>query len=395
MVVFGVVALLVLGGGSAYVGWRLTAHLGLTARIAVWATFGLMFVLVFLAFSMMAAETRAAWHSPIHLTGFILLGLFSLLFAGFVLVDDLKVIGWVVDWLLKKFGKEPLVQSLLPADQSRRAFLANVVRLAVVGVAGGLTAWGVRRAMQLPEVVEVDIPIPNLPEQFEGFRIVQLTDIHVCPSLTADYVQGVVEIANDLEPDLVAVTGDLIDGRVSPLREDVKPLEKLASRHGTFVVTGNHEYYSGVEEWLPEFRKLGMKVLLNEHAVIDRDGRKLVLAGVTDSSAHQMEPSHRSDPAKAAAGAPEDAAAKVMLAHQPRSAYEAVELGFDLTLCGHTHGGQFFPWTLVVGLVQPFSQGLYRHKGKHIYTSRGTGYWGPPLRTGGRSEITLVRLKRA
>jgi predicted MPP superfamily phosphohydrolase len=172
----------------------------------------------------------------------------------------------------------------------------------------------------------------------------------------------------------------------------VAPLGRLLSRHGTYFVTGNHEYYSGVLPWMAELERLGIKVLHNEHVVIERAGAKLVLAGVPDYSAGRFDRSHRSDPLAALAGAPVPVGARVLLAHQPRSAPAAEQAGFDLQLSGHTHGGQFLPWNFFVRFQQPFTAGLHRLGRMWVYVSRGTGYWGPPKRFGAPSEITQIKL---
>ncbi|MFT3736800.1 MAG: hypothetical protein QM776_17615 [Rhodocyclaceae bacterium] len=185
-----------------------------------------------------------------------------------------------------------------------------------------------------------------------------------------------------------------MDGRVSDLREHVSPLATLQARHGSYFVTGNHEYYSGAHEWIAELRRLGLRVLLNEHVQLDHDGAGIVLAGVTDYSAGAFDPAHRSDARAAIAGAPADVP-RILLAHQPRSANAAAAAGFDLQLSGHTHGGQFWPWNLFVPLQQPFTAGLHRLQDLWIYVSRGTGYWGPPKRFGAPSEITCLRLVAA
>jgi uncharacterized protein len=195
-----------------------------------------------------------------------------------------------------------------------------------------------------------------------------------------------------LNVDLIAVTGDLVDGSVQQLSVHTAPLAGLTARHGAYFVTGNHEYYSGERAWTAEIRRLGMHVLKNEHVVLEHDGTSLVLAGVTDYSAHHFDPAQRSDPAAALRGAPADAGARILLAHQPSSATAAANAGFDVQISGHTHGGQFWPWNLFVHFFQPFSGGLHRLKNLWIYVSRGTGYWGPPNRFGVPSEITRIRL---
>jgi len=225
-----------------------------------------------------------------------------------------------------------------------------------------------------------------------GFSIAQISDVHVGAQIKRNYVDAIVDAVNGLDADLVAVTGDLVDGSVQDLARHIAPLGRLKARHGAFLVTGNHEYYSGEQAWVTEFRRLGLRVLLNEHVVVRHGGASVVVAGVTDFSAHHFNPSQRSDPAAALAGAPDDAAAKILLAHQPRSALAAVGAGFDLQLSGHTHGGQFWPWNLFVRFQQPFTAGLHRLNRLWVYISRGTGYWGPPNRFGAPSEITLLRL---
>jgi hypothetical protein len=208
-------------------------------------------------------------------------------------------------------------------------------------------------------------------------------------------VRAIVERVNGLRADAVAITGDLVDGRVQDLAGDVAPLAELRSRHGTFFVTGNHEYYSGAHAWVAELRRLGLQVLMNEHVLLRHGEASLALAGVADYSAHHFDESHRSDPRAAIAGVPADTLVRVLLAHQPRSAAAAATAGFQLQLSGHTHGGQFLPWNWFVRLQQPFTAGLNRWQGLWVYTSRGTGYWGPPKRLGAPSEITHLRLVAA
>ena len=255
-----------------------------------------------------------------------------------------------------------------------------------------VTLAGLIIARRTPGVVEIKIPIADLPLALHGFSIAQISDVHVGPTIKRAFVEGIVRRVNELHADMIAVTGDLVDGSVQQLSAHTAPLAGLTARHGAYFVTGNHEYYSGERAWTEEIRRLGMHVLKNEHVVLKHDGASLVLAGVTDYGAHHFDPAQRSDPAAALLGAPANAGAKVLLAHQPSSAAAAADAGFDVQISGHTHGGQFWPWNLFIHFFQPFSSGLHRLKNLWIYVSRGTGYWGPPNRFGVPSEITRIRL---
>jgi uncharacterized protein len=255
-----------------------------------------------------------------------------------------------------------------------------------------LTALGYGNARRIPPVRRIDVPIEALPPALHGFTIAQITDLHVGPTIRRGDVAAIVDAVNALDADLVAVTGDVVDGSVRQLAPHVEPLSRLESRHGSYFVTGNHEYYSGVHPWLDELRRIGLRVLLNEHVVIEHEGERIIIAGVTDPSAHHFDPAHRSDPHASLDGAPADAPLRVLLAHQPRSAFAAAQAGFNLQLSGHTHGGQFLPWNFFVRFQQPFTAGLRRLGALWVYTSRGTGYWGPPKRLGAPSEITRLRL---
>jgi len=313
--------------------------------------------------------------------GMLAMGWFSSLFVLTVMRDVL---------LLGIAGFDAMGHAGVPshwiAVVSARAVCAGAFAATVIG------AWNARRTAT---VVRVEVPIRDLPAALQGFRIAQISDIHVGSTIRAGYVQAIVRRVNGLQVDMVAVTGDLVDGSVADLAEHVAPLSGLASRHGTFFVTGNHEYYSGVHAWIVELRRLRMHVLLNEHVVLSHNGSPLVIAGVTDPGAHHFDARHRSDPQGALVGAPEGAPTRVLLAHQPQTAPLAADAGYQLQLSGHTHGGQFWPWNLLVRYHHPFASGLHRLKDLWIYTSRGTGYWGPPKRLGAPSEITHLRLIRA
>ncbi|MFP3563674.1 metallophosphoesterase [Paraburkholderia sp. SIMBA_030] len=309
----------------------------------------------------------------------------------------LLTMGFFSSLLVLTFVRDLGLASLLTVD----AIWPNTVALAHwrTGSAAAVpvlallsTLVGLFNARRRARVVTIEVPIDDLPAALDGFTIVQISDIHVGPTIKRSYVDAIVDAVNRLKPDLIAVTGDIVDGSVPQLTRHTQPLGRLSARHGAFLVTGNHEYYAGANAWIDEFRRLGLNVLLNEHVIVDHDGARAVIAGVTDYSAGHHDPLHRSDPVAALAGAPGDVLIKVLLAHQPRSAEAAAAAGFTLQLSGHTHGGQFFPWNFFVRFQQPFTAGLARLNGLWVYTSRGTGYWGPPKRLGAPSEITRLRL---
>ena len=296
-------------------------------------------------------------------------------------------------WLLVlTLGRDlTLLATGLALSPQAHATWERVSALGVMALVPAITLVGFAMARRTARVLDVDVPVTGLPAALEGFTIAQISDIHVGPTIKRPFVERIVERVNEMGADMVAITGDLVDGSVQELASHTEPLAGLRSRHGTYVVTGNHEYYSGAPSWIRELHRLGARVLLNEHVVLQHDGAALTVAGVTDFSAHHFDASHRSDPHRAAEGAP-SGAVKVLLAHQPRSAAHAAAAGFDLQLSGHTHGGQFWPWNLFVPLQQPFTAGLNRVDRMWVYINRGTGYWGPPMRFGIPSEITRIRL---
>jgi predicted MPP superfamily phosphohydrolase len=364
----------------AYVAWRVAPNLG-----AGWAS------VAFVAWLVVSAWTLPyglrARHAPrrsldraLAWIGLIAMGLFSSLFV----LTALRDIG---------LGGLALVDRVVPGSVPLAAFALRSAQ-AVPIVAAVITLWGFVNARRTAGIVRIDVPVVDLPSALHGFTMAQISDVHVGPTIKRPYLEAIVEAVNALGADLVAVTGDLVDGSVRDLAEHVAPLAGLRSREGTFFVTGNHEYYSGAAAWVAELRRIGVTALMNEHVVVRRGEASIVIAGVTDYSAGHFDPAQASDPRAALAGSPQ-AAVRVLLAHQPRSAEAAEAAGFDLQLSGHTHGGQFLPWNFLVRLQQPFTAGLKRWRRMWVYTSRGTGYWGPPKRFGAPSEITLLRLVAA
>ncbi len=257
----------------------------------------------------------------------------------------------------------------------------------------GTVALGIRQAVAGPLVRKVEVRLPNLPAAFDGFKIVQISDLHVGPLIGRSYVEQVVRLANGLQPDLLALTGDFVDGTIADLKDDIAPLGQLSAPYGICYVTGNHEYYWDAAGWMAEFDRMGFTVLANRHVLLERGGEQIVVAGVTDLSTLRRGGGQGSDPKQAAKGSPAGAV-KILLAHQPAGYQQAADAGFDLQLSGHTHSGQYFPFNLLIGLFHRYYQGLNRHENMYLYVNSGTGYWGPPLRTGVPSEITLLTLRK-
>ena len=383
-------------GMHAWAGRRLMRPLNWTprARALGWVIVSLIALAPLVAMSIPRLMPGLAYERGLVLVGMTIFGFASIVLSLSVAAATLEVIASGGRWLAARRRGATSVGEDAP-DLQRRRFFSNAVNAGVLTTAGTVTAAGVRGALALPDVVDVDIHIDGLDPRLEGLTIVQLSDIHVGPTIRADYLQGIVDRVNELSPDLVAVTGDVIDGFVPDLGPQLAPLKRLQSKLGTFAVTGNHEYYWRGSEWVDFFgSELGMRVLGNEHVVLDRAGARCTLAGVHDLHAARHEPTHASDPEAAGHGAPEGL--RVLLAHQPRSAAAAAKTGlYDLQLSGHTHGGQYAPFPLMVWLAQPYLAGLHRVSERmQIYVSRGCGYWGPPIRSAAPSEIARLQLRR-
>jgi uncharacterized protein len=258
-------------------------------------------------------------------------------------------------------------------------------------VGGGTAGYGAWRAFSEPEVTEKVLRIPRLPKALEGLSLVQLTDLHVGVYLQRHFLEELVRRANALRPDLIALTGDLVDGDVPTLGPFVSALGGLRSRYGTHFVTGNHEYHSGVEPWCAYLERLGVNVLRNRRVSVGDAGGSFDLLGVDDWSGGGRGRRSGYDLERALADRDPERAA-VLLAHQPANFQVAAHKGVDLQLSGHTHGGQLLPMTLLIGLQWEYTAGLYRHEDSHIYVSRGCGFWGPPMRVGSPPEIVKLVL---
>jgi predicted MPP superfamily phosphohydrolase len=282
-------------------------------------------------------------------------------------------------------GSEPATGA---ADESRRRFLARTVAVTAGVVSVGLVGSGIPVAMGAPRIKRVPITLARLPRTADGLKIAVVADIHVGPINGAAHMRRIVDMINDLEADVVAVIGDTVDGSVAELGPVTAPLRELRGRLGSFIVTGNHEYYSGHEEWSVEFERLGLRVLRNER---DELPVGVDLAGVNDLQGRQF--GDGPDIARALDGR-DPAKVAIMLAHQPAQAEEVARHGVDLQLSGHTHGGQMVPFNLIVRASgQPVVSGLGEVDGMPVYVTSGAGFWGPPVRVGTRPDISLVELR--
>ncbi len=311
----------------------------------------------------------------------IWIGLLGLLVIALLCLDAVRVGGWL---LRRVRGQRDNA-----ASPERRVFLARLLAGTTASIAGGLAAAGTFEALRRVRIKKVEIMLDKLPASADGYTIAQISDVHIGPTLGSDFVDEVVAGIQRIPADLIVITGDLVDGDVETLDPKLQALRELRARDGVYFVTGNHEYYAGAEQWLRHLPTLGIRPLQNERVRLPA----FELAGVPDWTADGFPGTESANMEKAVAGR-DPSLPLVLLAHQPRHAYEAMASGVDLQLAGHTHGGQMFPMTLLIHLAYPFIAGLYRRGDFQIYVSEGTGYWGPPMRLGTKAEITHITLRR-
>jgi predicted MPP superfamily phosphohydrolase len=375
--VFFFVASLIMGSAHRYVWARLVRDAVLPAPWSRLATVAIVVLFVVLMTGVISARALPrSVSAPIAWISFTWLGVLFFLVMALGLSDLVRVV------TIRVQGTGIL------DDPDRRQAISRVFAAAATAIGLGASAAGLASALSPVAVKRVRVAIDKLTASAAGTRIVQITDIHVGPTIGKGFIEDLVARVNALVPDVVAITGDLVDGSVVELAAHVAPLAKLRAKHGVYFVTGNHEYYSGADAWIAHLGTLGIRVLRNERVRIG-GAEGFDLAGIDDHSAHGK--GHGSDLPRALDGRDADRPC-VLLAHQPRGIELADELGVDLQLSGHTHGGQMFPWNLAVRLQQPFVAGLHRLARAQIYVSRGTGYWGPPMRLGAPAEITEIEL---
>ena len=390
--IFFGVALSIVGGMHYYIWSRLVRDTDVGEPWRRLLTVGFVAAAVAVPVAFLVMRARAGALADGFVFGAMLwMGVAFLLLSSLVLVDLARLassgLGSLADWL--RHAPEA------PADPERRRLVARAVAGGAVLAAGGATAFAVTSALGEPQIHEVPVRLARLPRKLSGLSIAQITDLHVGRTIGEDEVRRVVAATNRLRPDVVAITGDLVDGSVAALERGVAPLAELRARYGVFFVTGNHEYYSGAPAWIAHLQRMGIRVLRNERVAIGDAGASIDLAGIDDWRSRGLAPGHGPDLARALAGRDPDRSL-VLLAHQPRGVDEAVRAGVELQVSGHTHGGQLFPFTLLTSLVYPYLHGLYHHHEPQadgqIFVSRGTGYWGPPMRLGSPPEIARLVL---
>lgn len=389
---FFVVAMSVWTGGYLYVGFRLIGPSGLAQphRAIAWASLALLTYIGPLVLFGGRITPKPDWYPTVSMVGYSAMGVMSIIVA-LVFFRDL---GSVLFSAFTKVRALTTANAPVVTDPARRQFFLNLTGLCIVGSAFVLAGAGYLTARRRPRIVRADVPLSNLAAAFQGFRIALLSDLHLGASIIRrPHVEAIVQAVNAEKPDMIAVTGDLADGYPEELRADSAPLSGLSAHEGKFFVTGNHEYYWALFPWLKEVKSLGFNVLDNEHRIIRRGDAAIVVAGVPDSTAASLGPSHAPNPEAALRDAPAGAP-RILLAHKPRDIQAAQDAGVDLQLSGHTHGGQFWPWTWVIYLVMKYVTGLHRVGRMWLYVNPGTGTWGPPMRLGMPGEITILTLRR-
>ncbi|HEY0839119.1 MAG TPA: metallophosphoesterase, partial [Vulgatibacter sp.] len=387
-VVFFLVATLVVFAGHFYIWARLVQAPGWPLPWTIAGTVLIVCLALLLPTSMMLVRALPrGWAGPLGWIAFTWMGMGFLFTVSLFAIDVARWLGLGVAsawaWVASSNG---------PADPVRREILARGAAGAATMLAAGTGVVALRGGLGEVDVKEVPVKLDRLPRELSGYTIVQLTDVHIGPLIGRRFIDQVVEKVNGLRPDAVVITGDLVDGSVEELARHAEPLARLASRDGVYFVTGNHEYYSGVERWLPYLERMGIRVLRNERTSLGDAGASFDLAGIDDEWASRYGRGHGADLAKAVAGRDPEREL-VLLAHQPKAILGGAQAGVGLQISGHTHGGQIWPFTGLVHLAQPYVAGLHRHdEATQIYVSRGTGFWGPPMRLGAPAEVTKIVL---
>ena len=360
-----------------YVLWRFIVPLPISRT---WRIVLGIVVLAISKYHLILIGLYGTMFSPEFARGAVVLA--GCLFCGFVLLFVLTMLGDLVGGAIALAARKPIA-----------VIVGWQVRAAIAALSLGLAGVGTYQALQVPIVRQVEFSIPGLPKTFDGLRVVQLTDLHISKAFQADWVEAVVERTNALNPDLILVTGDVIDGTVDARRHDVAPLASLNAPMGVIAIPGNHEYYFGARQWIAELERLGMQVLVNGHIELRRGQDSLIVAGVADETAPSFgEEGPNLDKALQGVG---EGAPVVLLKHRPIGAALSSTKGVGLQLSGHTHGGMIKGLDLIGAYANGgFVSGAYSVGDMHLYVSNGTALWnGFPIRLGVPSEITEITLR--
>jgi predicted MPP superfamily phosphohydrolase len=384
---FLLVAMSIVGAAHLYVWLRLVHD-------PAWPTLGyaLASAFLFLAWASIpftlswARRLSPPWATIVAWPGYAWLGSIFLLLVSVLAVDLVRGVVALASWAV---GSANAVSGSVVAGGELERARSWAQAAALLGAVLVLSALYFGRRVIVRRVA---VPLARLPLGMHGTTIVQLSDVHIGPTIGKRFLNSVVDRVNALEPDVIAITGDLVDGSVPRLAPHVAPLARLRARHGVFFVTGNHEYYSGAEEWCAHLTALGVRVLRNERVSIGSGADSYDLAGVDDFAGRHFGKGRGANLGQALAGR-DDRREVVLLAHQPRAVVEAEAAGVGLQISGHTHGGQIWPFNYFVRFQQPVTSGLQRFGRSLIYVSNGTGYWGPPMRLGSPAEITQLVLE--
>lgn len=376
-----------------YIGYKLFVVPGFSLQYRLLGWFILLFFLLMTPLSVLFRKSGLENTATDILSwiGYTGLGFMSIVIVFFLLSDGFLFLVHLFKLLPEKLFSFSFFSPNLKHPE-KRLLLSQLMTAGILATSGVLTAYGISRAKDIPPVTTIQVPVQDLPDELADLVIIQITDLHISATIKKKWVTKMVQKVNSLNPDIIVFTGDIADGSPDRLKADIEPLKTLKATYGVFYVTGNHDYYSGIGRWMQAINQLGFRILLNEHIIIEHGNGKLLIGGVTDYRAGHFLKPHTSSPQKAMAGAPV-VDCKILLAHQPLSIFEAEKQGIDLQLSGHTHGGQYLPWNYFIKLDQPYVAGLHKYKSSHIYVSKGTGYWGPPMRIGVPSEITHIKLK--
>jgi uncharacterized protein len=313
--------------------------------------------------------------------GYLSLGICSILFFTFLLLDIFTL-------------SLNLVSTKSNFNPNRKAFLGLSIKSLLAGFGGIFSVYGIVNGIQKPKTITQKIKFINLPKDLNQFKIAHISDLHIGSQIKSDMVIDVVNKINKIKPDIIVFTGDAADGSVESYGKELNPFKKLKSKYGNYFVTGNHEYYSDLKGWLNKITNVGFKILINESNVIQIGKNKLLVSGIPDRSAKHYIKSHQTNMTKTL-GKSSKIDFKILLAHQPKDIEYAIKYKYDLQLSGHTHGGQYYPFSFLVQLAHPFLKGLHKKGETQIYINQGTGYWGPSIRIGTVPEITEIILTKA